>query len=219
MLRISGYGAALRNPTRRPPQLRDFRRSCASTSVRLRVHGVRRPSADRVLPRGSRHLFWSHPRDGCARREDGHALCCCGNSQNGCVTLGVMSTWRQRSSSVATGQGGKRMCPEGQDWQIPRQVSLTQSNGAAEKAVSTVRGLAGTYLAVIKDKISSSEVTTHSPGLPWTIRHLDSHSIQCERRHTNDPVRQDSLTENTEKEPHLCNELLSTVGNRPLAGT
>ena len=43
----------------------------------------------------------------------------------------------------------------GQDWQIPRQVSPTQShqsNGAAEKAVSTVRGLAGTYLAVLKDK-------------------------------------------------------------------
>ena len=64
--------------------------------------------------------------------------------------------------------------PEGQDWQILRQVSPTQShqsNGAAEKAVSTVRGLATTHLAVLNDKIPSFEVTTHSPILPWTIRH------------------------------------------------
>ena len=64
--------------------------------------------------------------------------------------------------------------PEGQDWQIPRQVSPTQShqsNGAAEKAVSTGRGLAITYLAVLKIKIRLFEVTTHSPMLPWTIRH------------------------------------------------
>ena len=46
-----------------------------------------------------------------------------------------------------------------------------QSNGAAEKAVSTVRGLASTNLAVLKDKIPSFEVTTHSPMLPWAIRH------------------------------------------------
>ena len=41
----------------------------------------------------------------------------------------------------------------------------------AEKAVSTVRGLAGTYMAVIKDKIPSFAETTQSPMLPWTIRH------------------------------------------------
>ena len=67
----------------------------------------------------------------------------------------------------------KECRPEGQDWQILRQVSPTQShqsNGAAEKAVSTVRGLTGTHLAVIKDKIPSFAVTTHSPMLPWTIR-------------------------------------------------
>ena len=64
--------------------------------------------------------------------------------------------------------------PYGQDEQILRQVSPTQShqsNGAAEKAVSTVRGLARTYLAVLKDKIPSFEVTKHSLILPWTIRH------------------------------------------------
>ena len=68
----------------------------------------------------------------------------------------------------------KECRPEGQDWQILRQVSPTQShqsNGAAEKAVSTVRGLARTYLAVLKDKIPFFEVTTYSPMLPWTIRH------------------------------------------------
>ena len=37
-----------------------------------------------------------------------------------------------------------------------------QSNGAAEKAVSTVRGLARTYLAVLKDKILSFEVTDNT---------------------------------------------------------
>ena len=66
----------------------------------------------------------------------------------------------------------KECRPEGQDRQILRQVSPTQShqsNGAAEKAVSTVRGLAETYLAVIKDKILSFAVTTHSPMLSWTI--------------------------------------------------
>ena len=68
----------------------------------------------------------------------------------------------------------KECRPEGQDWQILRHVSPSQShqcNGAAEKAVSTVRGLARTCLAVIKDKIQSFAVTTHSPMLPWTIRH------------------------------------------------
>ena len=55
--------------------------------------------------------------------------------------------------------------PEEQDLQILRQVSPTQShqsNGATEKAVSTVRGLARTYLHFSK---------THSPMLPWTVRH------------------------------------------------
>ena len=47
---------------------------------------------------------------------------------------------------------------EGQDWKILRLVSPTQSHqssGAVEKAVSTVRGLACTYLAVLEDKIPS----------------------------------------------------------------
>ena len=87
----------------------------------------------------------------------------------------------RRNSTIASGQG----------WQILRQVSPTQShqsNGAAEKAVSTVRGLLGTYLAVIKDKIPSFPVTTHSPMLPWTIRHaawiLTRYNVRRETRMT-----------------------------------
>ena len=86
----------------------------------------------------------------------------------------------------------KECRPEGQDWQILRQVSPTQShqsNGAAEKAVSTVRGLAGTYLAVIKDENPVFfSVTTHSPMLPWTIRHaawiLTRYNVRRDKRIT-----------------------------------
>ena len=63
---------------------------------------------------------------------------------------------------------------EGQDWQILRQVSPTQdhqSKGAAEKAVSTVRGLARKNPAVLNDRIPSFDVPTHSRMLPWTSRH------------------------------------------------
>ena len=80
----------------------------------------------------------------------------------------------------------KECRPEGQDWQILTHVSPThshQSNGAAEKAVSTLRGLPRTYLAVLKDKIPSFEVTTHSPTLPWTIR-LARYSVRRDTRVT-----------------------------------
>ena len=85
----------------------------------------------------------------------------------------------------------KECRPEGQDWQILRRVSPTQShqsNGAAEKAVSTVLGLAGTYLAVLKDKIPSFDMTTHSPMCPWTIRHaawiLTRYNVRRDKRMT-----------------------------------
>ena len=71
------------------------------------------------------------------------------------------------------------------------QKNVVLKDGAAEKAVSTVRGLAITYLAVITDKIPSFTVTTHSPMLPWTIRHaawiLTRYNV---RRDTNDSVRE-----------------------------
>ena len=44
-----------------------------------------------------------------------------------------------------------------------------QSNGAAEKEVSTVRGLARTYLTVIREKIASFDEEPDSPMLPWPI--------------------------------------------------
>ena len=72
------------------------------------------------------------------------------------------------------GKVAKECRPEGQDWLILRQVSPAQghqSSGAAEKAISTVHGLARTYLAVINTKIPSFDWTTDTPMLPWTIRY------------------------------------------------
>ena len=93
---------------------------------------------------------------------------------------------------------------EGKDGQILRQVSPTrshQSNGAVEKAVSTVRALARKYLAVLKDNIPSSEVTIHSPILPWTIRHaawvLTRYNVRRDTRLT--PVLEYSWTKSTAK--------------------
>ena len=100
----------------------------------------------------------------------------------------------------------KECRPEGQHWQILRQVSPTQShqsNGAAEKAVSTLRGLAETYLAVLKDKNPAfgSDNTLSDASVDDQTCSMDSHSIQCEKRHTNDPVREDSWTELQERDP------------------
>ena len=78
-------------------------------------------------------------------------------------------------------------CRPGQDWRILRQ---------AIRAMELLRKpspqfqdlLAGTYLAVLKDNIPSFEVTTHSPMLPWTIRHaawvLIRYSVRRETRMT-----------------------------------
>ena len=82
-----------------------------------------------------------------------------------------LSTWRRRrSSTIATGHSGKRMVLKDKTGRFCATQSH-QRNGAAEEAVSTVRGLSTTYLAVLKDKIPSFEETTHTPMLPWTIRH------------------------------------------------
>ena len=60
------------------------------------------------------------------------------------------------------------------------------------EAVSTVRGLARTYLADLKDIIPFFDVTTHSPMLPWTIRH----AAWVLTRYN---VRRDTVDRNTEK--------------------
>ena len=92
---------------------------------------------------------------------------------NGCVTWGMnafvyMETKKEFFSFCWT-KWQKNVVLK--DKTSPRQSH--QSNGAAEKAVSTVRGQARTCLAVLRDKIQSLsfEVTTHSPMLRWTIRH------------------------------------------------
>ena len=88
---------------------------------------------------------------------------------SGCVTWSmnafVYMETKEGVLQLQLDKVAKECRPEGQDWQIQRQVSRTQShqsNGAAEKAVSTVRGLAGTFLALIKDKIPSFAGKTHS---------------------------------------------------------
>ena len=97
--------------------------------------------------------------------------------QSGYVTWGMNAHVYMEKKGVLQlllDKVAKECRPEGRDKQFLRQVSPTQShqsNEAAKKTVSTVRGLARTYLAVLKDKIPSLEVTTHSPMLPWTIRH------------------------------------------------
>ena len=61
----------------------------------------------------------------------------------------------------------KERRPEGQDLQILRHMSPTQShqsNGAAETSISTVRGLPRTYLTFIKDKITSCHVSEDQDG-------------------------------------------------------
>ena len=68
----------------------------------------------------------------------------------------------------------KEVRPEGQDGRFYDKCHRHRAIRAMEprrKAVSTVRGLARKYLAVLKDHIPSFEVTIHSPMLAWTIRH------------------------------------------------
>ena len=94
----------------------------------------------------------------------------------------------------------KKSRPEGQDWQILPQVSSTQShqsNGAAEIAVSKIRGLARTFRQLSKTKIQSScsDNTLTNASVDDQTRSMDSHEIQREKGHTNDSVREDSWTE------------------------
>ena len=71
------------------------------------------------------------------------------------------------------------------------------------KPSSTVRGPASTYLAVLKEKtrLSQCDNTLSDASVDDQTRSMDSHSIQCEKRHTNDPVREDSSTELQERDP------------------
>ena len=160
---------------------------------------------------------------------------------SGCVTWGMnafvyMGTEKEFYNCYWT-KWQKACRPEGQDRQILRQASPTQShqsNGAAEKIVSTVRGLARTFLAVVKDKIPSFAVTTHSPVLPWPIRHaawiLTRYNV---RRDTTRMTPYEKIRGQKYREEILplgeqvlarrpganVNQLSAAMGNRPLAGT
>ena len=108
----------------------------------------------------------------------------------------------------------KECRPEGQDWKMLRQPSPTQShqsNGAAEKAVSTEQEIAGAYLAVLKrrNSIFWSDNTLSDASVDDQTRSVDPHSMQCEMRHTNDPVREDSWTENYRKSSPSRSDTLS----------
>ena len=70
--------------------------------------------------------------------------------------------------------GDKEGPDNGQGWQILRQVSPTQSHsnlGAAEKAISTVRGTIDESGVMSKDEILSWMTAKYVPARPWTIRH------------------------------------------------
>ena len=144
---------------------------CRNFTLATATWRGRRPSTDCHVS------SWKQTRhfcdNGARLQEGGHAARGCWNSTHGCV-IGVRTVLSTRRFSCYWTKLQKNVVLKGQDWQILRQVSPTQShqsNDAAEKAVSTVRGLARTYLAVIKDKIASFDVKPFSPTLPWTIRH------------------------------------------------
>ena len=150
--------------------------------------GMEGPLPIACFPCGSRHLFWSHPRDdGAGLQEDGHALSLSQEQPSGCVTWGMNASFymetKKEFCNCYWDKVAKECRPAGQDWQILRQVSPTQShqsNGAAEKAVSKVRGLAGTYLAVMKTK-SRRDNTLTNASVDDQTRSMDSHEIQCEK--------------------------------------
>ena len=97
-----------------------------------------------MFPRGDRHLFWSHPRDNGARLQED------GHALRGC--------WN------------------GQVWCVTWSVNASVYTETKRREPSPQRAvlLAHIWLAVLRDKIQSFDVTTHTPMLPWTIRHAPS---------------------------------------------
>ena len=61
-------------------------------------------------------------------------------------------------------------------------VTDTEPSEQLKNPFPTVCGLARTYLVILQDKIQSSDVTTHSPLLPWTIRHAAWVPTRCNVR-------------------------------------
>ena len=134
------------------------------------------------------HLFWSHLVDTGARlREDGHASRGCWNSQMGdlgyerfCQHEDIEGVLHLLLDKVA-----KDSRPVEHGGQIIRQVSPTQSqqsNFSAEKAISTLRGLARTYLAVLKDSNTClstwSQIRRCCRGPSHTARVLTRYNVR-----------------------------------------
>ena len=71
--------------------------------------------------------------------------------------------------------------------------------------------VAGAYLAVLKrqNPVFWSDNTLSDASVDDQTRSVDPHSIQCEMRHTNDPVREDSWTENYRKSSPSRSDTLS----------
>ena len=90
-----------------------------------------------------------------------------------------ISVLRADSSAQDPGQDPPR---KNEQTQVDHSQHGRGNKRTAEKAVSTVRGLAGTCLAVLQDRI------------PF---------FECEKRHTNDPVREDLWTEIQERDPAI----------------
>ena len=162
-----------------------------------------------MLPRGSRHLFWSHPRDDGGRLQRRSTCMLLRQQPNGCVTwvcaFVYMETKKEFFSCDWTRWQKNAVLKDkiGKFYDKYHRHRVHQSNGAAEKAVSTARGLGRTYLAVLKDKIPSfdSDNTLSDASVDDQTRSMDSHSTKCEKRYTNDSVREDSWIEIQRRNP------------------
>ena len=143
-----------------------------------------------------RASFWSHPRDD-GRMDMHHVVAA--------TAKWVRDLEHERFCLHGDNQGvlhllldkvAKECRLEGQDWQIPRQVSPTQSHQSMEP-----------------------------------LRKPSPQCVDCEKRHTNDPVREDSWTDTQERDPATgwtssrspsrskCQSASAAMGNRPLVGT
>ena len=132
-----------------------------------------------MVLRVNRHLFWSHTRDDGDRfREDGHSPTWLKEEKSACVTwcmnAFVYTETRKEFFTCCWTQWQKDVVHKDKMdkfYDKRHRRRAIRAMAPRRKHVSTVRGLARTYLAGLKDKIPSSDVTTHSPTLPWTNRY------------------------------------------------
>ena len=165
--------------------------------------------------------------DGARFQEDGHALRGCLEQPRGCVTWGmnafVCTLSKEGVLQLLLDKVAKRMSflkdKTGKIYDRCHRHRAAGANGVAEKAVPTVRGFGRTSLAVLKDKIPSFDVndTFTDAATDNRPRSVGSHSIQLEKRHTNDSVREDSWTRSAGKRScHWVNKF-SLVAQEPMS--